>query len=276
MIQVDKISANLERGEHGIWFAKKRSPISYPEHGNLQCLQIEAISFWFKHRNKCILEAMRIFPAEGAIFDVGSGNGYVSFALKNAGFDTVVIEPGFQGAMNAYARGLNPVICSTLEDAGFKDDSIPSVGLFDVLEHIKDDIGFLETIKNLLIPGGRLYITVPAYNFLWSVEDDHAGHHRRYTTKSLSTKLESVGFNINLSTYIFGPSPIPIFIFRSIPSRFGFKTTSDFRRNQKEHCRNNSLLGSLLNWALDKELRALRNRRTIPVGGSCFLVATSK
>lgn len=276
MIQVDKIATNLECGEHGIWFAKKRSLISYPEHGNLQCLQIEDGSFWFKYRNKCILEAIRIFPAEGAIFDVGAGNGYVSLALKNAGFDTVIIEPGFQGAMNAHARGLNPVICSTLEDAGFRNHSIPSVGLFDLLEHIKDDIGLLGTIKNLLIPSGRLYITVPAYSFLWSVEDDHAGHHRRYTTKSLSTKLESVGFDINLSTYIFGPLPIPIFIFRSIPSRFGFKTTSDFKRTQKEHCHNKSLLGSLLNWALDKELRALRNNRRIPVGGSCLLVATSK
>ena len=91
-------------------------------------------------------------------------------AIKNAGFDAVVIEPGIQGAMNARNRGLSPVICSTLEDAGFKDHLIPAVGLFDLLEHIKDDISFLKTVKDLLIPGGRLYITVPAYSFLWSVE----------------------------------------------------------------------------------------------------------
>jgi len=116
------------------------------------------------------------FPPAGAIFDVGAGNGYVSSAIKNAGLPTVVIEPGLQGSMNAHRKGLNPVICSTLEDAGFKPHLIPAVGLFDILEHVEDNIGFLTTIKTLLIPNGRLYITVPAYNFLRSVEDDYAGH----------------------------------------------------------------------------------------------------
>ena len=276
MIELNKIATNLQPGENGIWFSKKRSHISYPEDGNLRCLAVEDSSFWFKHRNKCIIESMRLFPPEGAVYDVGAGNGYVSLAIKNAGFDAVVIEPGIQGAMNAHARGLGPVICSTLEDAGFKDHLIPAIGLFDLLEHIKDDIGFLKAIKDLLIIGGRLYITVPAYSFLWSVEDDHAGHHRRYTTKSLSIKLKAVGFKIEFSTYIFGLLPIPIFIFRSIPSKLGFRSKRDSKRPQKEHCHNKSLLGSLLNWALDKELRALRNSRTIPVGGSCLIVATSK
>jgi len=104
-------------------------------------------------------------------------------AIKNAGLPTVVIEPGLQGAMNAHRKGLNPVICSSLEDAGFKTHLIPAVGLFDILEHIEDDIGFLTTIKTLLVPNGKLYITVPAYNFLRSVEDNYAGHYRRYTLK---------------------------------------------------------------------------------------------
>lgn len=276
MIELSKIATNLQPGEHGIWFSKKRSHISYPEDGNLRCFAVEDSSFWFKHRNKCIIESMRLFPPEGAVFDIGAGNGYVSLAMKNAGLNTIVIEPGIQGALNARDRGLSPVICSTLEGAGFKDHLIPAVGLFDLLEHIKDDIGFLKTIKDLLILSGRLYITVPAYNFLWSVEDDHAGHYRRYTTKSLSIKLKAIGFKIEFSTYIFGLLSIPIFIFRSIPTIFGFKTTCDFRRTRKEHCHNKSLLGCLLNWALDKELRALRNSRTIPVGGSCLIVATSK
>jgi SAM-dependent methyltransferase len=276
MIELNKIATNLQPGEHEIWFSKKRSHISYPEDGNLRCLTVEDSSFWFKHRNKCIIESMRLFPPEGAVYDVGAGNGYVTLAIKNAGFDAVVIEPGIQGAMNARNRGLSPVICSTLEDAGFKDHLIPAVGLFDLLEHIKDDISFLKTVKDLLIPGGRLYITVPAYSFLWSVEDDHAGHYRRYTTKSLSIALKSIGFKIEFSTYIFGLLPIPIFIFRSIPSKLGFRSKRDSKRPQKEHCHNKSLLGSLLNCALDKELRALRNNRTIPVGGSCLIVATSK
>lgn len=227
----------------------------------------------FGSRNKCIIESMRLFPPEGAVYDVGAGNGYVTLAIKNAGFDAVVIEPGIQGAMNARNRGLSPVICSTLEHAGFKDHLIPAVGLFDLLEHIKDDVGFLKTIKDLLILGGRLYITVPAYSFLWSVEDDHAGHYRRYTTKSLSIKLKSIGFKIEFSTYIFGL--LPIFIFRSIPSKLGFRSKRDSKRTQKEHSQNHDPLGWILKWALYNELKMFRKCRTLAFGGSCLVVAKS-
>ena len=77
MIELSKIATNLQPGEHGIWFSKKRSHISYPEDGNLRCLAVEDSSFWFKHRNKCIIESMRLFPPEGVVYDVGAGNGYV-------------------------------------------------------------------------------------------------------------------------------------------------------------------------------------------------------
>ena len=77
MIELSKIATNLQPGEYGIWFSKKRSPISYPEDGNLRCLALEDSSFWFKHRNKCIIESMRLFPPEGVVYDVGAGNGYV-------------------------------------------------------------------------------------------------------------------------------------------------------------------------------------------------------
>lgn len=275
MIEISKIAANLEFREPGIWFSKNRSNISYPDDGNIQCLAIEDDSFWFKHRNKCILEAIRRFPPDGAVLDVGAGNGYVSLTLKNAGLDTVVIEPGVQGAVNAHARGLRPVICSTLEDAGFKSHLIPAVGLFDILEHIEDNIGFLRTIKSLLVSNGRLYITVPAYNFLWSLEDDNAGHYRRYTNKSLTKMLESIGFMIDFKTYIFSILPLPILLFRAIPSRLGVRKHSEFDLTTKEHGQNHGLFAYLLSWMLDNELKVLRSKRAIAFGGSCLVVASS-
>lgn len=274
MVDISKIATNLECRDPGIWFSKNRSHISYPDDGNVRCLAIEDDSFWFKHRNKCIIEAIRRFPPDGAVFDVGAGNGYVSLTIKNAGFDTVVIEPGVQGAMNAYARGLSPVICSTLEAAGFKSHLIPALGLFDVLEHIEDNIGFLRRIKTLLIPKGRLYITVPAYNFLWSVEDDHAGHYRRYTNKSLMRMLESIGFQIDFKTYIFSVLFFPILFFRTLPSRLGLRRHREFERSRKEHGQNRGALGYLLSCMLDNELKLLRRGKNIAFGGSCLLVAS--
>ncbi len=273
MAKINDISQNLECGQSDIWFAKTRSEISYPENGNQWCLQVEENSFWFNHRRNCILEAVRLYPPGDTLFDIGGGNGYVSLALRDMGIDTVLVEPGIEGATNAHNRGLKQVICSTLEDADFKPNSIPAIGMFDLLEHTEDDVAFLRTINPLLAPNGRVYITVPAYNFLYSFEDKRSRHYRRYTTASLVKKLESTGFEIEFKTYIFSLLPVPIFFFRTIPTRIGLRRKSELKRIQKEHRQPAKWAGWFLNKVLDREIRALRNKRTIPFGGSCLVVA---
>jgi SAM-dependent methyltransferase len=119
-------------------------------------------------------------------------------------------------------RGLKNIICSTLEDAGFKTNSLPAAGLFDVVEHISNDLCFLKTINFYMRPGGFLFITVPAYNILWSKEDVDAGHFRRYTLYELKKTLNKAGFKIEYATYIFSFLILPIFLFRTIPDFFKF------------------------------------------------------
>jgi hypothetical protein len=71
---------------------------------------------------------------------------------------------------------------------------------YDVLEHISNDSDFLSEISNRLEVNGTLTITVPAYNFLWSTEDEYAGHFRRYKLKELTAKLISNRFEIVFSS----------------------------------------------------------------------------
>jgi SAM-dependent methyltransferase len=275
MKDISEITTGLEYGEWGIWFPKSRSQVSYPKNGNVRCLKIEADSFWFKHRNKCIVETIRLYPPGGTILDVGGGNGFVSLAINNAGIDTILLEPGLDGCVNAHNRGVNLIICSTLEDAGFKSHSIPAIGIFDILEHIENDVGFLSTLKTLLVPNGRLYITVPAYQSLSSFEDKRSGHYRRYTTVSLSKKLTSVGFKIDFKTYIFGLLPVPILLFRTIPSKLALRKKSELRKVKKEHNRPAGWFGCLLTAVLNVEIKLLRSKKAIPFGGSCLVVATA-
>jgi hypothetical protein len=49
----------------GIYYAAGAEAISYPEEGNEACFEIEDQSFWFRHRNDCIRELVRNFPARG-------------------------------------------------------------------------------------------------------------------------------------------------------------------------------------------------------------------
>jgi hypothetical protein len=139
MLKIDEISENLYIGESGLWIAQTIDEISYPSDGNELCAEIEDSSFWFKHRNKAILSVMNNFSPRGAIFDIGGGNGYVAKGLMEAGFDCVLVEPGREGARKALERGVENVVCATLESADFYPGALSNVGLFDVVEHIEDD-----------------------------------------------------------------------------------------------------------------------------------------
>lgn len=272
------VCPGLQHGVDGILYASASEAISYPEEGNEACFEVEDLSFWFRHRNDCIIELVRNFPPElrGPIFDVGGGNGFVAKGLIDAGWDVVLVEPGPSGARNAKSRGVNNVICGMTQSAEFKNGSLPAIGVFDVVEHIKNDIGFLCHLRDLLEPGGMLYLTVPAYNFLWSHEDVDAGHFRRYTLGALEKKLCEVGLETVFGTYIFGFLPLPVFLLRTIPYRLGLvRKGSAVKAAKREHAQKQGLIGALMGSIFESELNRIRSGKYSVFGGSC-LVASRK
>jgi 2-polyprenyl-3-methyl-5-hydroxy-6-metoxy-1,4-benzoquinol methylase len=150
--------SSLQLGAEGIFYAAGAEAISYPEQGNEACFEVEDQSFWFRHRNNCIRELVWNFPqrGKGPIFDVGGGNGFVAKGLMDAGWEVVLVEPGMSGTRNAKRRGVENVICGTTHSAGFKNGSLPAIGVFDVVEHIEDDIGFFRHLWDLLEPSGMI------------------------------------------------------------------------------------------------------------------------
>jgi SAM-dependent methyltransferase len=197
VVDLSEIAPKLQLAPEGFWISPNVSKVSYEEEHNDICFAVEDQSFWFTYRNECILNAVRLFPPPGAVFDVGGGNGYIAKALQDAGLEVVLVEPGLRGVRNARQRGVSHVVRSTLGDAGFRTGVIPAVGLFDVVEHIEDDRGFLTDLHTYLIPGGRVYLTVPAFRRLWSHEDIVAGHQRRYTVSQICAVLRDSGFEID-------------------------------------------------------------------------------
>ncbi|MBL0126498.1 MAG: methyltransferase domain-containing protein [Flavobacteriales bacterium] len=258
----------------GILFAATEAPVSYPEAGNELYFRIEENSFWFKHRNACILSVVQRFAPHAHFFDVGGGNGFVSHGLQENGIRTTLIEPGLQGCVNARKRGLKRVVCTTLENAGLGQGTVPAMGLFDVVEHIDDDVSFLRSAYEVLEVGGTVFITVPAYNFLWSNEDVDAGHFRRHTVRGLTGKLKEVGFEVLYGSYFFSILTLPILLFRSIPSRLGMnKGSNDPDKHVQEHAPKKGLMDSLMNRVWSAELGRVKKGGRILFGSSCLLVA---
>jgi 2-polyprenyl-3-methyl-5-hydroxy-6-metoxy-1,4-benzoquinol methylase len=273
MQSLELYAENIEQ-KGNIWVAKNSRTISFPDDGYANCMQIEENSFWFKHRNNCIASLVKSFSAQDTFFDIGGGNGYVSVGLEKAGIETVLVEPGEVGAMNAQKRGLKNVVCATLEDAHFKANSLPSVGVFDVVEHIEKDLDFVKMLHNYLVPHGKLYATVPSFNWLWSGEDVSAGHYRRYTITNFNNLLEQAGFKILYSTYIFSVLPLPIFLLRSLPSKFGLDKNRDLSTNTQEHNAGQEGIGAkIMNKIWAWELANVNKCEHIGFGGSCLVVA---
>ena len=252
-------------------------PVSYPDHGNEICFQIEDGSYWFAHRQECIIEIMRRFPPGGTVYDIGGGNGFVSAGLQAAGFETVLVEPG-TGALNARKRGVKNVVQSTLEDAGFRENSMHAVGVFDVLEHIDDETGFLMCIAKLLHPGGRFYCTVPAISGLWSDEDEFAGHHRRYSARRLRDAVERHGLEVEFLSSFFSFLVAPVYLLRTLPFRLRGKKELTALRMQEIKADHSlpagfsTIIAAFNAW----ELARLKTGRGLPFGSSLLCVARQR
>jgi SAM-dependent methyltransferase len=274
-MEVSEIATTVHPGEDGIWYSKLRSSISYPESGNDTYFELEDTSFWFNHRNRCIVELLKRFPPNDLFFDIGGGNGCVSLAIQNAGWPVALLEPGIHGAKNARRRGLETIISATFEDAGFLEATIPAAGIFDVLEHVQDDLEFLQLITRSLKKDGRLYLTVPALGGLWSAEDDEAGHYRRYTSETLRRVIRQAGLELEYLTYFFTALPVPIFLLRSLPHRLGCsrEPTRVAQRNRSEHAAPNGPFNAALQSILNRELKNIRAGRTMAIGSSCMAAA---
>ena len=269
-MQPDEFIADLSRDDTGVWRPAFTSDVSYPEAGHSLCHGVEERSFWFGHRNRSIQAVMRRHPApnDKPFVDVGAGNGFVTGAVQALGYETIAIEPGAAGIKAASDRGVRHVVQASIVDLDVRPGSFGSIGLFDVLEHIDDDSGALNRLGSMLAPGGRIYLTVPAHQWLWSPADDLAGHFRRYTRPTLRRALAEAGFDLTYLSYYFTVLPPPIFLLRTIPAKFGART-DPAERVEQEH----GAGGAVLTRILRAEENALAAGREIPFGASLIAVA---
>lgn len=145
-----------------------------------------------------------IFEAErpARALDIGCGRGAVTRLLaRRAGkvLATEVTEQGVRAASEALLEHDNVTVrLANLFDAGSSDLSpdgpFDLILLSEVLEHLDDDAGALETVNGLLADDGLLVITVPRDPAFWSIEDEMWGHKRRYTRDGLLGRLKDAGF----------------------------------------------------------------------------------
>lgn len=80
-------------------------------------------------------------------------------------------------------------------------ERVDTVICLNVLEHVEDDRGSLSAMRQLLEPGGRLVLLVPALRPLYGTLDEALGHFRRYAPTELGRMVEESGFRVRHLEY---------------------------------------------------------------------------
>lgn len=91
---------------------------------------------------------------------------------------------------------------SKIKAKEFENFRFDTIVCLNVLEHIKDDVSALKLFYDLLAPGGRLILQVPAYPRLFGSLDKSILHFRRYSRKMLLVKTVKTGFHSEYCSYM--------------------------------------------------------------------------
>ena len=162
--------------------------------------ETESLHWWFTGRRRILAGVIESFhlPDDARILEIGSGTGGNLKMLSRFGkVSALEMDESARVIAERKTGGLVDIrdgFCPT--DMPFKgDEKFDLICLFDVLEHIEDDVATLACLKEWLAVNGRILLTVPAYQWLWSAHDRFLHHKRRYSSRALKTILNKTGFS---------------------------------------------------------------------------------
>ena len=150
-----------------------------------------------------------IQPAIGQrVLEVGSGTGTMTQFLRNR--DRVLatdVEPAY---VDLLRRRFDNTANIEVDRFDLGEGAPPSVTrqrydtiiCLNVLEHVADDRHAVVRLRELLEPGGRVIILVPAHRSLFGAMDEAVGHHRRYSRGELAKLLADAGLAVESETYV--------------------------------------------------------------------------
>ena len=125
----------------------------------------------------------------------------------------------------------------------------------------------MEELARVIAPGGRLLLSVPAYQWAWSDHDVRAGHHRRYTKARLLAAVAETDLTVVRSTYAFG-AVFPFFAAERVVRRV--RRNSDTSPNRLPQV--SPTMDKVLMGLSGVETKVIR-RHDIPFGSSVLVAA---
>lgn len=193
---------------------------------------VEGKHWWFVGRRAIlesfmreIIEKSKIENRKSKILDVGCGTGANLEMLAQFG-ESEGVDVSDDALEFCRAKGLK-VHKGLAEKLPFDDESFDVVTALDVVEHLDDDVAGLKEMHRVLKTGGRTLIFVPAFMWLWGVQDDISNHRIRYTKRQIVERLKKAGFEIERATYANWTFFAPILAGRTLMKITGIKPESE-------------------------------------------------
>lgn len=159
---------------------------------------IEVMEEAVQYNHYLIEELLSWSKGLGCILDFGAGNGRFAAALHEQRRNVHAIEPDPDLRAKIEAKGIASY--ESLDQV--ESESVQGVYTINVLEHLEDDEAFLRGFYRCLEPGGRLLVYVPAFQVLFSANDERVGHVRRYTRSILVNRVRGAGFVVEHAEYV--------------------------------------------------------------------------
>jgi SAM-dependent methyltransferase len=197
--------------------------------------RVEETHWWYLGRRRIIGSLVEkicsgLNEPNPSILDVGCGTG-ANLKMLAAYGKAEGVDISSQAVDFCRQRGLDSVKLGPIEHLPYDNGSFDLVTALDVIEHLDDDVAGLREIRRVLRRDGRVLLFVPAFMFLWGVQDDVSNHRRRYTLPSLLRAVEAAGFSADWASYANISFFFPVLLVRSVMRWLGLRAATEYGIN---------------------------------------------
>jgi len=161
---------------------------------------IEEGHWWFAGKRLLLASLLAEDDPGARLLDLGCGTGGVLRDWRSR-CRCVGVDGSRTALQICRRKGFESVAQGDFDALPFAAGSFDTVLMLDVLEHVGDEIALLRQARGACAPDGRVLVSVPAFEWLWSRHDETFAHLRRYTAARLERVVRAAGLLPERTTY---------------------------------------------------------------------------